>query len=63
MKQKGKTVTASESTYRAIMDHGDYITREIRISVEVEEPCSKAAFATRPMDKILVTTVHYGKEE
>lgn len=45
------------------MDHGDYITREIRISVEVEEPCSKAAFATRPMDKLLVTTFHYGKEE
>lgn len=45
------------------MDHGDYIIREIRTSVEVEDPYSKAPFAINPMDKRLVTTVHYGKEE
>lgn len=57
-------VVVSGSTYQEIMEHGECITRERRVSVYVQEPPrSKAPFATNAVDKRLVTTVHYGQEK
>lgn len=52
----------SDSKYQAIMDQCDSITSEMRTSVDVQEPCSKAPPTTKSRDKGLVTTVWYGRK-